>query len=71
MCQSLENAILQAYQGVPEAVEPILTTAKLRDDFITRVRAVLPVADEDEILQHLVRMRKRGEAKGGLPRKTK
>lgn len=71
MSDLLENAIVRVYGETPVAVEPILTTAIHRNEFVTKVRLSCPYASEDEILQHLVRLRKRGEAKGGLPRKAK
>lgn len=71
MFDLLQNAIVRVYREIPVAVEPILTTETLREEFVTKVRLICPGASEDEILQHLVRLRKRGEANGGLPRKAK
>ena len=71
MSVSLEEAIRTAYQNSPEAVEPILTTEALRSKFVAQVQMQCPNETEDEVLQHLVRLRKRGEENGGLPRKSK
>ena len=70
MPSSLEEAIRIAYASFPEAVEPILTTQALRFQFLTRVSDLCPNITEDAILQCLVRLRKRGENNGGLPRKS-
>lgn len=71
MSVSLEDAIRIAYAKLPEAVEPILTTGALRSEFVAQVTKLFPDETEDSVLQHLVRLRKRGEEKGGLPRKSK
>ena len=71
MSVSLEEAIRIAYQNSPEAVEPILTTKVLRSKFVGQVLELCPNETEDSVLQHLVRLRKRGEEKGGLLRKAK
>ncbi|MGB7346070.1 MAG: hypothetical protein WBD20_17765 [Pirellulaceae bacterium] len=66
--QSIDDAIRVVYEQHSSAVEPILTTRDLRDSFVSSVQLLVD-ASEDEVLQHLVRLRKRGESKGGLPRK--
>ena len=71
MSVSLEEAIRIAYAKLPEAVEPILTTGALRSDFVAQVAMLCPNETEDSVLQELVRLRKRGAEKGGLPRKAK
>lgn len=71
MSVSLEEAIRIAYAKSPVAVEPILTTKSLRSGFIADVLSLCPDKTEDAVLQHLVRLRKRGEKKGGLPKKAK
>ncbi|QDT13611.1 hypothetical protein [Planctomycetes bacterium K23_9] len=68
---AIEQAIRQIYVDHPAAVEPILTSRVLREDFVRSVQHLVAGATEDEVLQHLVRLRKRGADKGGLPRKTK
>lgn len=70
MSVSLEEAIRIAYAKSTDAVEPILTTESLRSGFIADVLSLCPDQTEDAVLQHLVRLRKRGEKKGGLPRKA-
>lgn len=71
MSVSLEVVIRIAYEKSPVAVEPILTTESLRLGFVTEVQSLCPDQTEDAVLQGLVRLRKRGEKKGGLPRKAK
>ena len=71
MSVSLEEAIRITYAKSPNAVEPILTTESLRSEFIAGVQILCPDASDDAVLQHLVRLRKRGQKKGGLPRKAK
>lgn len=71
MSVSLEKAVRMAYAKSPEAVEPILTTESLRSGFFADVLSLCPGQTDDAVLQHLVRLRKRGEKKGGLPRKGK
>lgn len=68
---SIESAILSVYECQDSAVEPILTTVALRSKFVRDVQDLVPDASEDDVLCHLVRLRKRGQDKGGLPRKTK
>ncbi len=65
------EAIRLVYSQFPDAVEPILTTSELRKEFVFQVQLLCPSATEDAVLQHLVRLRKRGEEKGGLPRKAR
>ncbi len=71
MSVSLEEAIQNVCAKSREAVEPILTPQILRTEFVAQVLLLFPSESEDSVLQHLVRLRKRGEKQGGLPKKTK
>lgn len=71
MSVSLEQAIRIAYEKFICAVDSILTTGGLRSQFVAQVLQLCPNETEDSVLQGLVRMRKRGEEKGGLPRRFK
>lgn len=66
---ALEAAVKQVYGSQSSPVEPILTTKRLRNGFVNDVTNLVPGVTEDEILQHLVRIRKRGSDRNGLPRK--
>ena len=68
---ALESAIREVYDAQQSAVEPILTTKSRRNSFVEAVQQLVPGVTEDAVLQHLVRLRKRGVANGGLPRKSK
>jgi hypothetical protein len=69
--ETLISAIRRAYESQDYAVEPILTSANRRETFVATVRALAPGATEDEVLEHLVALRKRGAENGGLPRKKR
>jgi len=66
---AIEAAVKEVYRLQSSAVEPILTTRRLRSEFVDKVMALVPGSTEDEVLQLLVRIRKRGSDKNGLPRK--
>ncbi len=68
---SLDDAVRQVYGEFEEAVEPILSVSVLRGDYVGRVQHLCPEASEEEVLMHLLRLRKRGQDKGGLPRKSR
>ena len=67
----LDAAVRSAYDRQPHAADRIFVVRKFREAFLRLVRHLLPEADETEVLEHLERCRKRGQANGGLPRKAR
>ncbi len=71
MLVALEDAVRHVYGDFSEAVEPIVAEKELRERFLDKVRHLQPDACEKDIFLTLFALRKRGQAKGGLPRKSR
>ena len=67
----LDAAVRAAYDEQPHAVDRILTNPEHRQRFLRSVARLCEEARERQVLEHLERLRKKGAAKGGLPRKAR
>ncbi len=67
----LDAAVRTAYSEILQTADQILVGSAVRGVFLFRVAQLVPDASETDVLAHLVRLRKRGQAKGGLPRKQR
>lgn len=70
----LDVAIHAVYAQFEEAIDDILVNPLRAIEFADKVRASSPVVtacDDEEILRRAIALRKRGEDRGGLPRKQR
>ena len=69
--KTVDEIIRAKYQEFATPVDPILADANLAEEFAGMVNAELPADEQVEVKWlnwRLMTLRKRGEAKGGLPR---
>lgn len=67
----LDQAVRTAYERTPQSVDQILVDAAVRASFVFHVCQLVAEVSESDVLAHLIRLRKRGAVRGGLPRKQR